>query len=83
MRLSEIAKKYFINRCSSVGNLKSKGRFRFKKEVVKGFPLPRQCLSDGDIQREISRLVSQVITIGENDNMNEELNQLVNRLYKV
>ena len=79
---SEIAKNYFTNRCSSVGNLKSKGRYRFKKEVVKGLPLPSRCLSDGYIQREISRLVSQTIKTGEDNVMSEELNQLVSRLYK-
>jgi hypothetical protein len=79
---SSLAKQYFVHRCSSVGNLKSKGRFRFKKEFVKDFPLPPHCLSDGNLQGKISNLVSLIIKNGETEDMNKDLNQLVNRLYQ-
>ncbi len=79
---SSLAKQYFVHRCSSVGNLKSKGRFRFKKEFVKDFPLPRQCLLDGNLQGKISNLVSLIIKNGETEDMNKELNELVNRMYQ-
>lgn len=79
---SSLAKQYFIHRCSSVGNLKSKGRFRFKKEFVKDFPLPRHCLSDGNIQGKIFNLVSLIVKNGETEDMNKELNELVNRVYQ-
>ncbi|MGL5470298.1 MAG: Eco57I restriction-modification methylase domain-containing protein [Shewanella sp.] len=79
---SNLAKQYFVHRCSSVGNLKSKGRFRFKKEFVKDFPLPRHFLSDGNLQGKISNLVSFIINNGETEETNQELNELVNGLYQ-
>lgn len=79
---SSLAKQYFIHRCSSVGNLKSKGRFRFKKEFVKDFPLPPCCLSDGNIQKKIANLVSLIVENGETEDMNKELNELVSKLYQ-
>lgn len=79
---SGLAKKYFVHRCSSVGNLKSKGRFRFKKEFIKDFPLPRHCLSNGDLQEKITNLVSLMIENGETEDMNKELDELVHKMYQ-
>ncbi len=79
---SSLAKQYFVHRCSSVGNLKSKGRFRFKKEFVKDFPLPRQCLSNGDLQEKIANLVSLMIKKGETEGMKKELDELVQKIYQ-
>lgn len=79
---SSLAKQYFVHRCSSVGNLKSKGRFRFKKEFVKDFPLPPHCLLDGNTQTKIANLVSLIVENGETEDMNKELNELVSRLYR-
>lgn len=79
---SDLAKEYFVHRCSSVGSLKSKGRFRFKKEFVKDFPLPLHALSDGMTQRNIARVVSKIIEKGETDERIHELNKLVKELYQ-
>jgi hypothetical protein len=79
---SDLAKQYFVHRCSSVGNLKSKGRFRFKKEFVKDFPLPRLCLSDGVLQKKISEVVSNIIKNGETVELSNKLNELVEKLYR-
>ena len=78
---STVAKSYFVHRCSSVGNLNSSGRFRFKKEFVKDFPLPRNCLSDGPLQTKIAELVLSMIRHGETEETNLVLDELVEKLY--
>ena len=78
---SSIAKMYFINRCSSVGNLSTKGRFRFKKTFVQDFPIPPQYLEDGPIQSEISAIVDKIVSFGETDALIYRLDELVTNLY--
>jgi hypothetical protein len=78
---SSIAKQYFINKCSSVGNLKEKGRFRFKKTFVQDFPVPKRFLEDGDIQLAIRELVNEIVTAGETPHRITTLDQLVTKLY--
>jgi len=77
---SSIAREYFINRCSSVGNLSSKGRFRFKKSFVQGFPVPQFFNKNGPIQEGINQLVQKMIDDGESDKDRLQLDQLVSRL---
>ncbi|WP_350315752.1 Eco57I restriction-modification methylase domain-containing protein [Pectobacterium aroidearum] len=79
---SSLAKKYFVNHCSSVGNLNSKGRFRFKKEFVKRFPLPKNVFENGVIQKEIECVVEKIIKIGDNEELSNKVNELVTRLYQ-
>lgn len=79
---SELAKSYFINRCSSVGNLNSKGRFRFKKTFVQSFPLPNNYTADGAIQSEIKSNVEQILASGESSKVIGNINELVQELYK-
>lgn len=78
---SSIAKMYFTNTCSSVGNLSTKGRFRFKKNYVQNYPVPANFQQDGPIQSEIRLLVEGMIENGESNELMEKLDQLVIKLY--
>lgn len=79
---SSLAREYFVNTCSSVGNLNTKGRFRFKKEFVKKFPLPKNVLENGPIQNEIKILVERLISIGDNEKLSSEVDRLIAKLYR-
>lgn len=79
---SSIAKMYFINKCSSVGNLSAKGRFRFKKTFVQDFPVPPQYRENGPIQSEIRAIVDEIVTTGETPALMRQLDLLVTNLYK-
>lgn len=78
---SSIAKMYFINKCSSVGNLSAKGRFRFKKTFVQNFPLPSNFQDDGPIQSEIRIIVNEMIANGESEALIDQLDQCITKLY--
>lgn len=78
---SSIAKMYFINKCSSVGNLSAKGRFRFKKTFVQDFPVPPQYREDGPIQSEIRAIVDEIVITGEKAALLRQLDRLVTNLY--
>lgn len=78
---SEIAKKYFVNICSSVGSLSSKGRFRFKKTFVKDFPIPVSFFENEGLRCRIQRLVSEFLNYGETLEGLDKLNKLVSELY--
>jgi excisionase family DNA binding protein len=78
---SELARIYFVNRCSSVGNLNSKGRFRFKKTFVQNFPLPENYTPNGTIQNEIKSNVEQILASGESIKFTKNINELVHELY--
>lgn len=79
---SSLAREYFVNNCSSVGNLNTKGRFRFKKEFVKKFPLPKNVFENGPIQNEIKILVEKLISIGDNEELSCEIDGLIAKLYR-
>lgn len=79
---SDLAKNYFVNRCSSVGNLNSRGRFRFKKTFVQNFPLPRHYKQKSETHVEISKIVQQIISKGEDQRTIEQLNKLIQNYYK-
>lgn len=79
---SGLAKNYFINRCSSVGNLNSKGRFRFKKTFVQSFPLPYYYSSRVEEREEIAKVVKQILVSGENSKTVDHLNILVEKFYR-
>lgn len=78
---SAIAREYFIKRCSSVGSLTSKGRFRFKKTFVQNFPVPVAYLETGPTQKSITLLVQKMIDFGETEDDKKELDKLVESLY--
>lgn len=78
---TRIARKYFVKRCSSVGSLASKGRFRFKKAFVQNFPVPPTYMNDGPTQTRIKQLVLKLIKKNETEADVVELDQLVSQLY--
>lgn len=79
---SSLAREYFVKRCSSVGSLSSKGRFRFKKTFVQDFPVPRNFINKGPLQESIHLLVQKMISAGETEKDKIELDKLVSRLYQ-
>lgn len=79
---SSLARDYFVKRCSSVGNLSSKGRFRFKKTFVQDFPLPRNFNATGPLQEKIGLLVNEIISGMETEENKFELDQLISKLYQ-
>lgn len=79
---SGLARDYFVKRCSSVGSLSSKGRFRFKKSFVQDFPVPCNFMSKGPLQESISRLVQKMMDDGETEKDRVELDRLIFRLYQ-
>ena len=79
---SSLAKEYFVNRCASVGSLSAKGRFRFKKEFVKRFPLPKNCFKSGLHQDSIRKTVSSIIKNGETGRAIQKIDYHVQRLYE-
>lgn len=80
---SEVARDFYIKRCSSVGNLESKGRFRFKKAFIKNFPLPNAFLHDGFLRIAIEEVVANILKFGESAENNTKLNELVSELYGI
>ncbi len=80
---SDIAKMYFINSCSSVGNLESNGRFRFKKSYVNNFPLPANFFTDNCIRQEIKATVQDIISFGETQERLNNLNKTVSKFYGI
>lgn len=80
---SSLAKSYFIKKCSSLGNLNAKGRFRFKKEFVKEFPIPKHTFESGEVQDSIRSLVSSLIKYGESEQLQTELDRQIYSLYQV
>lgn len=80
---SDIAKIYFVNRCSSVGNLESNGRFRFKKSYVQNFPLPNNFFTNIDIRYEIQTTVQDIISLGETQERLSRLNDMVSKFYGI
>jgi hypothetical protein len=80
---SSLAKKYFVRCCSSVGNLESKGRFRFKKAFLQKIPVPQQTLGDSLASDRIRRHVKQIIDHGESTSMLDKLDHLVDELYEL
>ena len=78
---SEIAWKYFIDNCPSIGNAKNKGRLRLKKAHVGNFPIPKTLLQGCKTSRELSTVVEEMIIHGENPTLLRRLNSLVNKLY--
>jgi len=78
---SEFAYSYFSNRCSSVGNLKAQGRFRFKKTFVKDFPLPQNFLEPTPIRLEIENIVREMLLYGETLELKKNLDQAVEEFY--
>lgn len=79
---SDVAREYFVHRCSSVGSLSSKGRFRFKKAFINDFPLPARCLMDGVKQRRLAQLVDRIFQMGETHSLMNELNAVVLSMYQ-
>lgn len=79
---SGIAREYFVKRCSSVGNLTSKGRFRFKKSFVQALPVPKNFADRGSLQDSIIRLVQAIMDDGETEKDLLELDRLVTKLYQ-
>jgi hypothetical protein len=78
---SEFANLYFSNRCSSVGNLKAQGRFRFKKTFIKDFPLPG-CFSEATtIRSKIKKVVNDMLLNGETLENKKVLDQAVEEFY--
>ncbi|KAB0665693.1 N-6 DNA methylase [Oryzomonas japonica] len=78
---SSIAKKYFVNICSSVGNLSSGGRFRFKKNFVKDFPLPSDLFERIDLRKRIIDQVNNILNSGETLDDTYKLDKLVEEFY--
>ncbi|MDX2094429.1 MAG: Eco57I restriction-modification methylase domain-containing protein [Alphaproteobacteria bacterium] len=78
---SEMAKVYFSNRCSSVGNLKAQGRFRFKKTFVKDFPLPKHFQVESAARAKIVGFVTSIIQHGETLESKSLLDQAVEEFY--
>lgn len=78
---SKLAKEYFMNRCSSVGSLKSKGRFRFKKTYLQDFPLPEWFSEISPLKKQLIDTVQLIITSGESERRTEALNKLVSQFY--
>lgn len=78
---SEFANLYFSNRCSSVGNLKARGRFRFKKTFVKDFPLPKSYLVATSARSKIENAVNAILANGETLENKKVLDQAVEEFY--
>jgi hypothetical protein len=79
---SSVAEKYFSMRCSSVGTLGGKGRYRFKKVYVQNFPLPEKFPQDGPIHTAIRRTVDEILSQGESVERMKDLNELVCSFYE-
>jgi len=79
---SNLAREYFTNRCSSVGSLKSKGRFRFKKTFVQEFPLPIWFSKPSALRQRLTEVVNEIIKLGESESRMGFLNELVTEFYK-
>jgi len=78
---SNVGREYFQKRCSSVGNLTTKGRFRFKKTFVQEFKVPPNLLEPGDLQSEIRSRTEEILLQGETNERVNILDDLVFHLY--
>lgn len=78
---SEFANLYFSNQCSSVGNLKARGRFRFKKTFIKDFPLPKGYLVAFSARSKIENAVNTILSDGETLENKKILDQAVEDFY--
>jgi len=78
---SATAHEYFTNRCSSVGNLKSRGRFRFKKAYLQDFPIPRHAFEESAIATQITEVVRELLNNQETPALKSKLDSLVEHLY--
>jgi hypothetical protein len=78
---SDTAREYFTNRCSSVGNLKSRGRFRFKKTYLQDFPIPRNAFEKSSVTMKIADVVREILGAQETPTLKTMLDDLVERLY--
>ncbi len=79
---STIAKKYFVKRCSSVGNLSSTGRFRFKKTFLQDFPVPANYGESCPIQNKIRDLTKVLVSTSGTSDVLRELDNLVSEFYE-
>lgn len=80
---SSLARFYFSNKCSSLGNLSNHGRFRFKKEYVKDFPLPNNFRKLGPKRKKIEEAVRQLLNHGKSETIEEQLNKWIFELYNL
>lgn len=78
---SDLAWKYFVAHCSSIGNAKNKGRVRLKKNHVENFPIPRALLDHSNKSYELEKIVCKIIRKGESVQLMETMNRLVEELY--
>lgn len=74
---------YFSVRCNSIGNSSSRGRLRFKKSYVKGFPIPRMTRDVGGKAERISKFARDLVEGKEGLEAITEIDELALDLYGI
>ncbi len=72
---------FFINNCSSIGNAKNNGRLRLKKNHIENLPVPKSIFTNSKATNELSLIVDEIIKQGENNQLINKMNHLVDTLY--
>jgi len=83
---SDIAWEYFVSNAASIGNPLNKGRIRLKKNLLEGFPIPREILDPNNpVTKSLTTMVDSILFNKERSKLSDIRNyeKLVGVAYKL